>query len=430
MMVSVETSGALERRMRVQVPAEQIESRIDERLKAVGRSAKLEGFRPGKVPAKVIRKRFGKQVRQEVISELMQSSYAEALQREQLTPAGNPSIEPGDIGEGKDLTYTAVFEVFPEVELKNLDKIEVSVPEVEIGEPDVDEMLESLRRQRATWEPVERAAKDGDQVVVDFEGKLDGEVFEGGTGEDVQIQLGAGQMLPDFEKGLKGVKAGDAKTFKVKFPKDYPAEALAGKKAEFSVQVKSVSEEMLPPLDDELAAAFGVEEGGLDKLREEVEKNMRQELGTKIKSDIKDQVLNQLLDLNTLDVPQAMVREEAHSMQHDAMRRMGIESHDQAPPQENFLPGAERRVKLGLLMQEFVKSEALKVDPDRVKAKMEELFAGYDDSEGLMANYLNDQKFLQQIEPMVLEEQAIDLLRERGKQKPRSVAFKEYMNAS
>ena len=406
MLVSVETSGALERRMKIQVPAQQIDARIAERLKRVGKTARMEGFRPGKVPAKVIRKRYGPQVRQEVISELVQASYSEALQQEQLVPAGNP-----------------------EVELKDLDKISVRVPAVEIEDADVDRMLENLREQRASWEPVERPAREGDQVLVDFDGYVDGSPIDNGRGENVPVVLGAGQMLPDFDAALQGVSAGDEKTFDVGYPDDYPAEDLAGKTAEFKARVRSVSERVLPELDEDFVKGFGVESGSIEQLRADVRENMAAELRNKQRADIKQQVLDQLLEYNPLEVPQALVGEEAHNMQHEAMRRMGVEDHADAPPRENFMPAATRRVQVSLLVQEFVRQEGIEVERDRVEAKMRELFAGYDDRDGLVANYLSDAKFLRQIEPMVLEDQAIEALRAKGTETSEKIAFKEYMDA-
>lgn len=429
MQVSVETSGALERRMKVQVPAQQIDAQINERLKRVGRTARMEGFRPGKVPAKVIRKRYGPQVRQEVISELMQSSYAEAIQQEQLVPASSPSIEADEVAEGKDFTYTAVFEVFPEVTLKDLDKIEVRIPEVEIGDADIDRMLESLREQRASWEPVDRAAAEGDQALVDFDGFLDGEPIENGSGKNVPVVLGGGQMLPDFDKGLAGAKAGEERTFNVSYPEDYPAEDLAGKTAEFKAHVQTISEKVLPEIDEDFVKGFGVESGDLAQLRQEAGENMAVELATKRRADIKQQVLDQLLTHNPLDVPQSLVREESQTMQQEAMRQLGVTDPADAPPADNFLPGAERRVQVSLLVQAFIREEGITVERDRVEAKMRELFAGYDDSDGLVANYLSDPKFLQQIEPMVLEDQAIEALRAKGTDKPEKIAFKDYMDA-
>ena len=429
MQVSVETSGALERRMKVQVPAQQIDAQIDKRLKRVGRTARMEGFRPGKVPAKVIRKRYGPQVRQEVITELMQSSYAEAIQQEQLIRASSPSIEAEEATEGQDFTYTAVFEVFPEVTLKDLDKIEVRIPEVEIGDADIDRMLESLREQRASWEPVDRAAAEGDQALVDFDGFLDGEPIENGSGNNVPVVLGGGQMLPDFDEGLAGAKAGDERTFNVSYPDDYPAEDLAGKTAEFKALVQTVSEQVLPEIDEDFVKGFGVESGDLEQLRKEASENMAVELATKRRADIKQQVLDQLLTHNPLEVPQSLVREESQTMQQEAMRQLGVTDPAAAPPADSFLPGAERRVQVSLLVQAFIREQGITVERDRVEAKMRELFAGYDDSDGLVAHYLSDPKFLQQIEPMVLEDQAIEALRAKGTDKPETIAFKDYMDA-
>ena len=429
MLVSVEASGALERRMRVEVPASQVDSQVAERLKRVGRTARLEGFRPGKVPAKVIARRYGPQVRQEVISEVIQSSYSEALQKENLAPAGNPSIEPESMKEGEPISYVATFEVFPEVELKGLDKITINTPDVSIDEKDVDQMLENLREQRANWKAVERKSKKGDQVLVDFDGKIDGESIDNGKGENVPVVIGGGQMLPDFDKALKGVKAGQELTFPVAYPEDYPAEDLAGKTADFEATIREVQEKELPEIDEEFAKAFGIEDGNIDTLRSEVQKNMEAELGTKSRADIKQQVLDQLIKHNPIDVPQSLVDQEAHSLQQDAMRRMGVTDQADAPPRDNFLPAATRRVQVGLLMQEFLSSESITLDRDRLEDKMRELFTGYDSNDEMIANYLKEPQFLQQIEPMVLEDQAIEALRAKGAETKNKISFKEYMDA-
>ncbi|MEJ2602622.1 MAG: trigger factor [Gammaproteobacteria bacterium] len=429
MMVSVEATGNLERRMRVEVPAERISKEIENRLRRVGRTAKIKGFRPGKVPEKVIRQRYGDQVRQEVLSEMLQTSYSEALQREQLVPAGGPRIEPEKVGDDDGLAYTATFEVYPEVQLKDLDDIALSRPVVEITEADVDDMLENLRRQKAEWESVERAAGEGDRVIVDFQGSVKGEPIENGKGEKIPVVLGEGRMIEDFEKALTGVSAGDEKTFKVKYPKDYPAEELAGKKAEFSAVVHVVEAEKLPPLDEELAKAYGVEEGGIEQLRKDVEANMRQELEGRIKADLKEQVLEGLLARNPLEVPDALVQQECQSLQRDAMQRMGVEDPEQAPALENFREMAERRVRLGLLMQELISAKDIRLDQDRLRARVEEMFADYDQSEQLVSAYLGNQDFLSRLGPVVLEEQAVDWLIGNGRVEEKQVAFNDYMQA-
>ncbi len=428
MMVTVESTGTLERRMRVELPAERIEKEIESRLKSVGRTAKIKGFRPGKIPAKVVRQRYGSQIRQEVLSELMQKSYSDAVAQENLVPAGGPRIEPVTTEKDKDFAYVATFEVFPEIKLKGLDKIKVERPDVEVTDADRDGMIDNLRQQKAEWKVVERAAKDGDRVLVDFEGRLDGEQIAGGQGSGVPIVLGQGQMLPDFEKALVGLKAGESKDTRVKFPKDYHAAELAGKKVDFTITAQQVEEQELPPIDDALAELYGVTEGGLEKLREEVVANMEREAGDKVRSDVKEQVMEALLAANPIDVPQALVDQEAHAMQHEAMRRMGIEDHDKAPPRERFTEAAERRVRLGLLMRQYIDDQQLTVDPARVRERVEDICSTYENADDMVANYLANPQIMAQLEPLVLEEQAVERLIENGAEKTRKVKFRDYMN--
>ncbi len=427
MNVTVESTGALERRMRVEVPIERIESEVDSRLKSVGRTAKIKGFRPGKVPARVVRQRYGKQVRQEVLGEIMQKTYSDAVMQENLRPAGGPQIQTED-EDGKTFAFVATFEVLPEVQLKDLDKIKVETPDVEIGESDIDDMLLSLRKQRATWEEAQRKSKDGDRVIVDFTGTIDGEEFEGGSGAEIPVVLGQGQMLPDFEKGLKGIKAGDEKTIKVKFPKDYHAEDLAGKTAEFAINTHRVEAEVLPELTDEFAEAFNVSEGGLEQLKVDVRENMEREAKQKIDGDIREQVMNGLIEKNPIDVPQALVHEEMHTMQHEAMQRLGIEDHDKAPPMENFKEAAGKRVRLGLLLRQVIADNNISADEAAIRARVEDMCAGYENADDMVNMYLGNPQVMQQIEPMVVEQKAVDWLRENGKAKKKKVSFKDYMN--
>jgi trigger factor len=427
MNVTVESTGALERRMRVEVPIERIESEVDSRLKSVGRTAKIKGFRPGKVPARVVRQRYGKQVRQEVLGEIMQKSYSDAVMQENLRPAGGPQIQTED-EDGKTFAFVATFEVLPEVKLKDLDKIKVETPEVDISESDIDAMLLSLRKQRATWDEVERKSKDGDRVIVDFTGTIDGEEFQGGSGTEIPVVLGQGQMLPDFEKGLKGIKAGDEKTIKVKFPKDYHADDLAGKTAEFAINTHRVEAEILPELTDEFAEAFNVSEGGLEQLKIDVRENMEREAKQKIDGDIREQVMNGLIEKNPIDVPQALVHEEMHSMQHEAMQRLGIEDHDKAPPMENFKEAAGKRVRLGLLLRQVIADNNISADEAAIRARVEDICAGYENAEDMVNMYLANPQVMQQIEPMVVEQKAVEWLLENGKAKKKKVSFKDYMN--
>jgi len=428
MNVTVESTGALERRMRVEVPIERIENEVDSRLKSVGRTAKIKGFRPGKIPARVVRQHYGKQVRQEVLGEIMQKSYSDAVMQENLKPAGGPKIETED-DNGKSFAYVATFEVLPEVKLKDLDKIKVEKPDVSIGDEDLDDMLMSLRRQRATWEEVDRKSKDGDRVVVDFTGTVDGEEFQGGSGKEIPVVLGQGQMLPDFEKGLKGIKTGDEKTIKVKFPKDYHAEDLAGKTAEFAINTHRVEKEILPELDDEFAEAFNVTEGGMERFKNDVRENMEREAKQKVDGDVREQVMEGLIGKNPIDVPQALVHEEMHTMQHEAMQRLGVEDHDQAPPMENFKEAADKRVRLGLLLRQLISEKNISVDEAALRGRVEEMCAGYENAEDMVKMYMSNPQIMQQVEPMVVEQKAIDWLLENGKVKSKKVSFKDYMNA-
>ncbi len=429
MLVTVESTGKLERRMRVELPAERIEKEIESRLKSVGRTAKIKGFRPGKIPPKMVRQRYGGQIRQEVLSELMQKSYSDAVIQENLNPAGGPKIEP-EVAEGnKGFAYVATFEVLPEITLKGLEEIEVMRPEVEIKDQDCEDMIQNLRKQKAVWSAVDRESKEGDRVVVDFNGTLKGEPVKGGEGKEVPVDLGEGRMLPDFEKALHGVKAGDEKSFKVKFPKDYHEETLASKKVDFTAKVHRVEEEELPPLDDTLAELYEVKEGGLAALRADVISNMEREAEQRVSADVKEQALNGLVDANPIEIPNALKQQEIHALQHDAMHRLGIEDHDKAPPAEYFAEAAERRVRLGLLVRQLIQDNNLTTDTDRVRKRVEEMCASYENADDMVAMYMSNEQVLGQIEPMVLEDQAVDWIIEHGIAKTKKVGFQEYMNS-
>ncbi len=428
MLVKVESTGKLERKMRVELPAERVEKEVDTRLKSVGRTVKIKGFRPGKVPPTVVRKHYGVQVRQEVLSELMSKSYSDAIAQENLQPVAQPTIEPEVAENGSDFAFVATFDVLPEVQLKNLEKIKVKKPEVEIGDEDSEDMIMNLRKQRATWNAVARESAKGDRVIVDFDGRIKDEPISGGQGTEVPVILGQGSMLPDFEKALFGVKAEQEKSFKVKFPKDYQAEDLKGKKVDFSIKVHRVEEEELPPLDDSLAELYGVTEGGLEQLRSDVLDNMRREANQKTVNDIKDQALTGLLETNSIEVPNSLKQQEMHAMQHEAMRRMGTEDHDQAPPIENFAEGADRRVQLSLLIRQLIEDNNIVLDQEKLRSKVEELCSGYENADEMVANYMSNPQIMAQFEPMVLEEQAVDWITENGICTTESISFKEYMN--
>ena len=409
------------------MPAERVEREVESRLKTVGRTAKIKGFRPGKIPPKIIRQRYGVQVRQEVLTELMQTSYTDAIAQENLNPVTGPKIEPEATDSGEGFAFVATFDVLPEVTLRDLDKIEVVRSEVDISRADIDDMILNLRKQKAVWNTVERSSVDGDKVIVDLEGKVKDEPIEGGVGNAVAIVIGQGHMLPDFEKALVGVSAGDEKSFKVKFPKDYHVPGLQSKKVDFSVSVHRVEEESLPPRDDSLATAYSVDEGGLARLEIDVEKNMQREAEQKITANVKQQVLEKLLELNPIDIPNSLKHQEMQTMQREAMRQLGIEDHEQAPPLENFSEGAERRVRLGLLVRQIIDENSLVVDAERLRERVEDICSNYENSDEMVSTYLSNPQAIAQIEPIVLEEQAVDWLIEHGVEKTEKIGFKEFM---
>jgi trigger factor len=428
MQVSVESTGKLERRMQVQVPAERVSEEIAARLKTISRTARLNGFRPGKAPLKVIRQQFGPQVQREVIGELLQSSYAEAVTQKQLTPAGSPRIEPQSMGEGQDLKYTATFEVFPELELQPMESLEIDRVTAEVTEADVDAMIERLRKQQMRYSAVTRGAANGDKVSIDFEGAIDGVAFAGGKGENVAIILGEGRMLPDLEQGLIGATAGEKRDVTVSFPADYRATELAGKQAIFATEVKSVEEPVLPEIDEEFFKAFGVTEGGLAKLREDVTANMRRELEQALRNRNKAVVLDKLYSANPTDVPNVLLEGQIRDMQVEAMRRAGMKDASQAPPAEPFIEPARRRVALGLLLNDVIRKQSLVVDRARVNDRLDEMVSAYGDAAGMKRAYMQNAEAMRQVESLALEDQAVDWILSVAKVREVPSTFKELMN--
>ncbi len=429
LQVSVEALEGLEKRMTVTIPAALIEAEIDTRLLSVGRKAKLKGFRPGKVPPKVIRQHYGAGVRQEVLNEMVQSSYTAALDQEKLRPAAMPTLEQSAPESGADFSFSATFEIFPEFQLDGLDKLEVERIETEIGDQDVDDMLQTLRAQRATWNPVERKVADGDKVTVDFEGKVKDQPIEGGVGQDVEIIIGQGQMLEEFEKNLLGLSVGDEKTFNLKFKKDYQAEELAGKKASFTVNVKGIAGQELPDLDEEFVKSFGVESGDMDVMLTDVRKNMEREAEAMIQADLKRQVMDHLLATNPIDIPSALIQSEAGNLQSEAKRNLGIKDEEvndpRVPSLDTYLEAAERRVRLGLLVSAVIEENSLKVEQSRVRDKIDEMCAPYEKPEVFKQIYFQNPQLLAQVESGVLEEQVTEWLVAQAKLTVTPKAFSE-----
>ncbi|HEY2682975.1 MAG TPA: trigger factor [Steroidobacteraceae bacterium] len=428
MQVSVENIGKLQRRMQVQVPAERVAAEIAQRLKDLSRTARLKGFRPGKAPIKVIRQQFGPQVHREVIGELLQSSYAEAVSQNQLAPAGSPRIEPQSVDEGQDLRYVATFEVLPEVSLAPIDSLELERTTAEVTSEDTDAMIERLRKQQMKYAEVSRAAQSGDRVTIDFEGKIDGVAFPGGKGENIAIVLGEGRMLPDLEQGLVGAAAGESKDISVSFPADYRATELAGKTAMFATSVKKVEEASLPEVNDEFCALFGVAEGGVAKLREDVTANMQRELNQVLRTRNKNSVLEKLYQLNPLELPQVLIEAQVRDMQVEAMRRAGTKDVSQAPDPQPFMEPARRRVALGLLLNDIIRREKLVAEPARVNERLDEMVGAYGDAEGMKRAYLQNADAMRQVESLTLEDQVVDWILDHAKVTPKPSTFKELMN--
>jgi trigger factor len=425
MQVSIETMNGLERRMTIVVASETFEQQINERLRASAQRARLAGFRPGKVPVKEIRRRFGKAVRQEVAGELMQSSFFEAIRRESLSPAGQPSLDVLRMEPGEDFEFAATFEVFPPIDLQPMARVAVNRPSAEIADGDVDTMIETLREQRKQWDPVERPAADGDRVRIDFVGRIDGEPFEGGTGKDVAFVLGARQMIDDFDKGVRGAAPGAQVVFDATFPDDYRAEKLAGKTVQFDVTVNEVAAPRMPDLDDDFFKAFGVETGGLEAFRAEVRNNMQRELDTAVRSQLKRQVMDELKRLHEFQLPQAMVMREIGALKQQMAQQLHGHDHDHdhdhdhshGPdlPDELFRDEAARRVKVGLLINEIIRSKEMVPDPARVRSRIEDLAKAYVQPEQVVNWYYGNQERLAEVEMAVLEDQVVDYILEQAK---------------
>ena len=428
MQVSVESISKLERRMQVQVPAERVSEEIAARLKKLSRTARLKGFRPGKAPLTVIRQQFGVQVHREVIGELLQSSFAEAVTERQLSPAGNPRIEPQSIGEGQDLKYVATFEVFPEVALQPIESLEIERISAEVTDSDVDAMIERLRKQQMKYTSVERAAAAGDKVTIDFLGKIDGTEFTGGKGENVPVVIGEGRMLPELERGLVGAMPGEQREIIVNFPADYRTAELAGKQAVFTAQAKTVEQPAIPELDEEFCKFFGVTEGGVQKLREDVAANMRRELEQNLRNRNKAAVMEKLYQANPIEVPNALVESQIQEMQIEAMRRAGTKDVSQAPPREPLLEPARRRVALGLIINDVIRSEKLVLDPKRANDRLDEMVGAYGDPAALKRAYQQNADAMRQVESLALEDQVVDWILQRAKVRETVSSFKELMN--
>ena len=401
MEVSIENTGGLERCMTVQVPAERVDQEVKSRLQSMCQTVRLDGFRPGKVPLKVIEQKYGKQVRLEVIDQVVNSTLQEALTQESMRPAGVPNIIPKEYALGEPLEYTATFEIFPELSGSVQYGFKVTKPLVEIVDEDISGMLENLRTQRGTWNTVDRASQSGDQVTVDFEGTVDDKSFTGNKGEKVPVVLGSNSMVPGFEEQLVGLSAGDEKNLDISFPDDYPASDVAGKAASFKVKVYAVSAIELPVLDDDFAHAFGIEAGGVEGLKEEIRNNMGRELKGLVASKMKEQVFNGLMEANPVEVPRSLVDGEIQQLRSKQEEGGTVDASE-------LEARAERRVKLGVVVSEIARQNQLQVDPDRVRQMVETIASSYEKPEEVVQWYYGNQDMLAGVQSAVIEEQVVD----------------------
>lgn len=431
MQVSVETTQGLERRLNITVPAATIDSEVKNRLRELAKRQRIDGFRPGKAPVSIIQKRFGLAVLQEVASEQMQRSFYDAIIENKLTPAGAPTFAPGALEAGKDLAFTATFEVYPEVTVAALDNVEVTKPVVDISEDDLNKMLDTLRKQHAKWEDKDAAAVTGDRVTMDFVGTIDGEEFEGGKATNFVLELGQGRMIPGFEEGVVGKAVGEQATVDVTFPEEYHAENLKGKAASFAVTVSKVETQVLPELNDEFATLFGLTEASVDALKAEVRKNMERELKQTIKGKVKEQVIKGLLATNEVEVPKSLIASEVDVLRQQALQRFGQNvDPKQLPelPASLFEEQAKDRVKVGLLLGEIIKTNALKVDEKKVQELIDNVASAYEDPAEVVQYYKSNKELMQSMRNVALEEQAIDVVLASAKVTEQVAAFDEIMN--
>ncbi len=433
MQVSVETTQGLERRLTITVPAASVDTAVKSRLQQLAKTQRVNGFRPGKVPVTVIQKRFGEAVRQEVAGDVMQRNFYQAIIQEKLSPAGAPTFELTQDKAGEDLQFVAAFEVYPVVEIKDVESIEIEKPVVDITDADLDEMMETLRKQHASWKEVEREVKADDRATIAFVGTIDGEEFEGGKSESFPLELGKGRMIPGFEEPIVGAKVGDTVVADVTFPEEYHAEKLKGKAAQFTITVNKVEELELPEVNEEFAKLFGIEDGAVDSLRAEVRKNMQRELDHNLKTQVKEAVIAGLIEKNEIDLPKALVDQEINALRQQAKQRFAQQTGgnvDNLPelPADLFKDNAERRVKVGLLLGEVIQGNELKVDEAKVTSLIETMASAYEDPTEVVEYYKTNKELMQQMNNLALEEQAIDLLLEKAKVTEVKKAFGEIMN--
>ncbi|HMU88265.1 MAG TPA: trigger factor [Agitococcus sp.] len=430
MQVSVENVSGLERRVKIAVPADQVEQAVNKKINQAARTIKMDGFRVGKVPLNVIKKRYGASIRAEALDDIIRDAYVSAIQQTELKVAGFPNIEPISFAEGKDVEFAAVVEVYPEVTLADFAALAVERPTSEVTDADVDTMIANLRRQRAKWEESAEAAADQDRLTIDFEGSVNGEVFEGGTAQDFAIVIGSKRMIPGFEEQLVGSKAGEETVITVTFPADYQAENLAGKEAQFKITVKKVVKPTLPELDATFLEAFGVKDGNVDQFRADVRKNMERELRNGIRAKVKSAVFDALVKANSIELPKALVAEEINRQRQQAIQQFGGKNAQIKPemlPDELFKEQSERSVALGLLVSEIIRANEITVDAERVRALVDEVAQSYEQPEEVVKWYYSSKEQMAQVQSAVLEDQVVDLVLAKAQITDKAVGYEELL---
>lgn len=423
-------TSPLERRIEMIVALTEIDREVGQQLKRMAKNAKLPGFRPGKVPMKMVEQMYGAQARSEAIGAAVEKAFGQAVREQNLRVAGQPRIEPKPAGTEGQMEFTAIFEVFPEFKIADISGSAIERATLTVGDAEVDKTIEVLRKQRTTFVPAGRAAEKGDRLVVDFSGRKNGEAFDGGTATDYPVFVGGGMMLPDFEAALEGVTEGEEKTFDVAFPEDYHAKDLAGATIQFTVKVKSVEAPQLPAVDADFARALGIADGDIDKMRGEVRANLEREVSKRLRARVKEQAMGALLETNPIDVPQAMVEMEAQQMADNARRDLeGRNPQMKNMPVEAswFTEQAVRRVRLGLIVAELVKEKDLHVKPDQVRAVIDEFAATFEDPQEVVRWYYSQPQRLAEAEALAMENNVVDWVLANAKVTDKEVAFDELM---